>query len=383
MIQLNAPNISRSEIQLASKALRAGWVSDGKYLKIFEERLKKYVKSKFAVSCINGTSALHLALRIINADHNTEVLVPSVSFIATANAITYNNATPIFLGVNKYLNLDELSLKNFIKKNTYKKNGKLINKKTKKHIIALTVVNVFGHCANLNTIKKICDQNNIYLIEDAAESLGSFFRLKKKLKHSGTFGHIGCFSFNANKIITTGGGGMIVTNNRSFEKRARFLANQAKEDTVYFDHSEIGYYYKLQNINCAIGCAQIKKINKFKKRKINNFLAYKKYLKNNIEILEAPNYSDSNYWLSCVKFKVKKNIINYSINYLLKKGIITRPVWKLLPKQKKFKKYQKFDFTKTQKFTFNMLCIPSSTSLDDKQIKKVSLHLNYLASKFQ
>ncbi len=382
MIELNAPNISKREVRFTSKALKSGWVSDGKYLKLFEEKFKKYVNSKYAISCINGTSALHLALKIINADNKTEVLLPSISFIATANAIIYSNATPVFLGVNKYLNLDEFSLLNFIKEKTYKKNGKLFNKKTNKHIIALTVVNVFGNCANLSLIKKICNQNNIFLIEDAAESLGSFFKSKKKVKHSGTFGHIGCFSFNANKIITTGGGGMIVTNNKNFANKARFLANQAKKNNVYFDHSEIGYNYKLPNINCAIGYAQISKIKKFKKIKIKNYLLYKKYLKN-VDILDAPHYSDSNYWLSCIKFKTKKNVLKYSINYLFKKKIVARPVWKLLPSQKQFKKYQKFDFEKSKKTIFNMLCIPSSTSLKNNEIKKISYHLNNLALKFK
>ena len=381
MIELNSPNISKEEIKLTLEALKSGWVSEGKYLRLFENKFKKYIKSKYAVSCVNGSSALHLALKVIKANKDTEVLVPSVSFIATANSVIYNNASPVFLGVNKYLNLDEESLINFIKHNTYKKNGKLFNKKTKKRIIALTVVHVFGNCANLNLLKKICKKNNIYLIEDAAESLGSFYINKKKKIHSGTLGDIGCFSFNANKIITTGGGGMIVTNNKNLSEKARFLANQAKKNSIYFDHTEIGYNYRLPNVNCAIGCAQIGKINKFKKLKIRNFKLYKKYFDKNIEVLNAPIYSDSNYWLCCIKLRSKKNVVKKSIDFLKKKGIKARPVWKLLPFQKQFSAFQKFDVKNSRKFINNTLCIPSSTSLKRKEIKKIALNINLLAKK--
>ena len=235
----------------------------------------KFYESKACYSCINGT-CLHLALRAIGAskDNNFDAF----SEFHYSNATIYNNSSPIFLDVDKYLNLDCISLENFIKKQTFKKKGILYNKKSKKKILAVVVVHVFGTAANIVNIKKICKKNNLFLIEDAAGALGSFYKENKTKKHLGTFGDLGCFSFNANKIITSGGGGMVVTNDSKLSKKIRFLSNQAKVNDTFYIHSDIGYNYRLPNVNCSIGFTQLKKLKSFINIKKKNYRIYSKML---------------------------------------------------------------------------------------------------------
>ena len=377
MISLNAPNLSDKEVSTVKKTLKGGWVSGGKYINLFELNLRKYVKANYAVACVNGTSALHLALRLIGADEKSEIIIPNISFIATANATIYNNSSPIFLGTDEFFNLDVEVLKKFLKFKTFKKNGFTYNLVTRKKILALVVVHVFGNSANISEIKNICKKNKIFLIEDAAESLGTYFKKNNKKIHTGTFGDIGCISFNANKIITSGGGGMILTNNSKIAERARFLSNQAKKNDYFFSHPEIGYNFRLPNVNCAIGYEQLKKINRFLKIKKRNFDYYVKFLdKKKIEVIKPPKYSLSNFWMCVIRFKVKKNLINKAIKYLEKNKIQTRPVWKLLNEQQRFKNFQNFNTQRSKKNIFNCLCIPSSTNLSLEQIRFISKKLN-------
>lgn len=368
MINLNSPQIKKLEIKYMKESLKSGWVSWGKFVKLFEKQISNFTGSNYAISCVNGTSALQLALNIAQAKEDTEVIIPSVSFIATANSVIYNNASPIFMDVDKYLNIDTRKTIKFIDENTYSRNGNTFNKKTKKKIVALIVVHVFGNAADIFPLKKICKKKNIILIEDAAESLGSFYK-KKKRRHTGTVGDMGILSFNANKIITTGGGGMILTNNKKIAKKAYFLSNQAKSDNIFFVHDKIGYNFRLPNINCAIGFAQFKYLKKFlhKKRLIHNY--YKKNFNNKIKLMAPPNYCLSNYWMNVIKFSYKKNIINKAIDYFQNLKIETRPVWKLLYEQKEFTKFEKFEVYNAKKYISNCLCIPSSSNLKISNLK--------------
>lgn len=382
MINLSLPNLSKEEIKVSSSTIRDGWVAGGKFIKKFEDKVRNFTKAKYAISCINGTSALHLALRVIGASSNNEILMPSVSFIATANATIYNNSSPIFLDVDKYLNLDPLSLEKFIRNQTFKKNGTLYNKKSKKKILAVVVVHVYGIAANITDIQKICKKNNLLLIEDAAGALGSFYKKNGLKKHLGTFGDLGCFSFNANKIITSGGGGMVVTNNVKLANKVRFLSNQAKENDTFYIHSEVGYNYRLPNINCSIGFAQLKKLKSFINIKKKNFYIYSKMLnKDKIELVDSPEYSQSNKWMYVVRFKTKKNIIKKVIKYLKEKGIETKPIWTPLINQPKFFKFEKHEIFNMKKSIFNKLCIPSSTFLKKNEIKFVADKINLFADK--
>ncbi len=382
MINLSLPNLSKEEIKASSSTIRDGWVAGGKFIKKFEDEIKNFTKAKHAISCINGTSALHLALRAIGASKDNEILMPSVSFIATANATIYNNSSPIFLDVDKYLNLDCISLENFIKKQTFKKKGILYNKKSKKKILAVVVVHVFGTAANIVNIKKICKKNNLFLIEDAAGALGSFYKENKTKKHLGTFGDLGCLSFNANKIITSGGGGMVVTNDSKLSKKIRFLSNQAKVNDTFYIHSDIGYNYRLPNVNCSIGFAQLKKLKSFINIKKKNYRIYSKMLnQDKVELIDSPKYSESNKWMYVVHFKTRKNIIKKAIRYLKLSGVETKPIWNPLINQPKFSKFQKYEIFNTKKFILNKLCIPSSTFLKKREIKFVANKINLFVDK--
>jgi len=368
MINLNSPQIKKLEIKYMKESLKGGWVSSGKFIKLFEKQISNFTGSSYAISCVNGTSALQLALNIAKAKEDTEVIIPSVSFIAAANSVIYNNASPIFMDVDKYLNIDTRKTIKFINENTYSRNGNTFNKKTKKKIVALIVVHVFGNAADIFPLKKICKKKNIILIEDAAESLGSFYK-KKKRRHTGAVGDMGCLSFNANKIITTGGGGMILTNNKQIAKKAFFLSNQAKSDNIFFVHNKVGYNFRLPNINCAIGFAQFKYLKKFlyKKKLIHNY--YKKNFNNKIKLMAPPNYCSSNYWMNVIKFSYKKNIINKAVDYFRNLKIETRPVWKLLYEQKEFTKFEKFEVYNAKKYISNCLCVPSSSNLKISNLK--------------
>jgi perosamine synthetase len=377
MIALNIPNIGREELRAASKNIKDGWLVGGKYIFKFENQFKKYININYAITCASGTSALHLALRAIGVEKKDEIIIPSVSFIATANAVLYCNCSPIFMDVDEYLNIDLKKLEKFFLEKTFLKKGRLINKKTNRTIKAMIVVHVFGNSADIINLKRLCLKYKIKLIEDAAAALGSFYYKKKIKKHLGTFGDVGCFSFNANKIITSSGGGMVVTNNKTLAKKIRFLSDQAKENNVTFTHNDIGYNYRLSNLNCSIGFEQLKKINLFLKIKKENLKIYQSYLNlKKIEILSGPKYSLSNNWSYVIKFKSKKNMTLKAINYLKKKKIETRPIWKLLFEQKKYQKFQRFKTNYSKKRIFNKLCIPSSTNLTIKQIKYVSNKIN-------
>ena len=260
-IFLYEPTFDKNDVENVKKSVIEGWVSTaGKNIKLFENLICKYTKSKFCVACNSGTSALHIALKILNVSNNDEVIVPSISFIATINAVKYNNAEPIFMDVDKNFNLDEEKLIKFLKNNTFQKNKYCFNKKTKKNIKALIIAHIWGGGAKIKKIVKECKKRNIKILEDAAESLGTFYTNKYlSKKHTGTIGDVGILSFNGNKIITTGSGGAILTNNIKYEKKSRYLINQAK-DNDFFKHNELGYNYRLPSLNAYLGISQIKKL---------------------------------------------------------------------------------------------------------------------------
>ena len=353
--------------------LDKGWVSSsGNYVNLFEKKIAKYTGSKYAIACVNGTSALQLSLKLVGINSGDEVIVPSMTFIAPVNAISYNNAKPIFMDNNDHYTIDTNKTLEFLEKKTrtIKKNNKIItiNKKTGKRIIALIVVHLFGNVADIDKLLKICRKKNISLIEDAAESVGSFYSYGKyKNKHTGTIGKIGCLSFNGNKIITSGGGGMILTNDSKIAKRAKYLTTQAKDDNINYIHNEIGYNFRLTNLQAAVGLAQLeslssyirkkKKIHKIYKNKINKIVGLK--------ISEVSNLNKCNYWLNIIEFKKKVSRKKFFkiIKYLKKNNIQARPIWYPNHLQKKYKNCQKYRLDNIEKIYQNRLCIPSSSQL--------------------
>jgi perosamine synthetase len=380
MIPLSIPNLVGNEKKYLIQCAETGWVSTaGSFVQKFEKKISKFTGAKYSVACNSGTSALHLALRVINVLPNEEVIVPTVTFIATINTIKYVSANPIFMDCDKNLNLDLDKLIKFLKEETLFNNGYTINKKTKKKIRAIIFVHVNGNLVDFPIVLKELKKRKLVVIEDAAEALGSFYKLKNQKVHAGLIGDIGCLSFNGNKIITAGNGGMLITNNKKYSKFAKFLSTQAIYNQDRYIHSEIGYNYRLSNIAAAIGVAQLEKINFFLKKKIKIYNFYQKAFKNNkkIELISQPKHIN-NYWM--ISILIKKNKLNMNavdlLSYLKNKNIQTRTIWWPNHLQKKLLHHQRYRLTFSEKIKKNILNLPCSTSISDYELSKVSDEIN-------
>jgi len=382
MINLHEPFFAGKEFKYIKNCLDSGWVSSaGKYVNIFEKKISKYTGAKYAIACVNGTSALQISLKLVGVKNGDEVIVPSMTFIAPVNAISYNNAKPIFMDCDKYYNIDVNKTLDFINKETRtikKKKSKnsfssiTINKKTGNRIAAIIVVHVFGNAARLKELISLCKIKNIALIEDAAESVGSFYKLDKyKKKHTGTLGIVGCLSFNGNKIVTTGGGGMILTNNKRIAKKAKYFTTQAKDNSLYSIHNEVGYNFRLPNILAALGIAQLGSLSKFLKKKKAIHEIYKKNINKikHLSISDTPVYAISNYWLNILEIKknLSKNKLTKIIKNLEKNNIQVRPLWHPNHLQKKYKNCQMYKLNYINKIYKNRLCLPSGPLLTRRQ----------------
>jgi perosamine synthetase len=373
-IGLHEPYFAGNEIKYLKNCIKENWVStSGKYLKLFEKKVKAITKAKFAIPVLNGTIGLHMSMILSGVKKNDEVIVPTITFIATVNAIKYVGANPIFMDIDQYLNIDEDKTIEFILNNTKYRRGKTINNKTGKTIRALVVVHTFGNAAKMEKLYNLCKKKNIKLIEDAAESLGTKYTSGKfKKKHTGTIGDFGVFSFNGNKIITSGNGGVIVTNNKKYYLKANYLITQAKNNGVNFIHNEVGFNYKLSNVCAALGLAQLENLKYFikKKKTIRNYYIKKTKNMRELEIMSNPKYSINNNWLNLIKIKSSKNI-NLIIKKLSFKKIQLRPVWYPNHLQKPFKENYSYKIKNAQKIIKNLICLPSSVNLKKSQIDKI------------
>ena len=373
-IPLHEPYFDKAEKNIVKNIISSTFVSTaGSYVKIFEKEFAKFTKSKFCVATNSGTSALHLACKLIDLNKNDEVLVPTLTFIAPVNAIRYCSASPVFFDCNEDLNIKIDDLIYFLKKKTFIKNKMKYNSKTKKRIKAIIIVHLYGSGAKIpKELLDECNRYNITIIEDAAESVGTMIKGRFKKKHVGTTGSIGCFSFNGNKIITTGAGGAIISNKFNFFKKAKHLANQAKVNNGYI-HDEVGFNYGMTNLQAGIGTKQLIKIKKLIQKKQRNHYIYKKILSKNIkfEILDYRQGIDSNYWLNIIHIKDKKIKINNLIKSFLKDDIIVRKIWHPVHKLLPYKKYQNYNIVMATKLYDKYLCLPSSANLTFKDIKKV------------
>ena len=380
-IPLHEPKLKGNELRYLGECVKSSWLSSsGKFVRLFEKRIAKYTNSRFAIACLNGTAALQLSLHLAGVRVGDEVIAPTITFIAPINAIKYNGANPIFMDCDEFCNIDSDRTIEFIKSNTYFKNGYTFNKKTKNKIPALVVVHVYGNPVNLENLVPLCKKRNIKIIEDSSESLGSFYtRGKLRGKHTGVVGFLGCLSFNINKIITSGGGGIILTNSKKIALKAQYLADQAKDDPIRFIHNSVGYNFRLTNIHAAIGLAQFENIKKILNKKRRVHLEYLKHFKKNknIKLMKPPKYSKSNAWLNVIKIENGKK---FSLKKLLKKmlsnNIEARPIWKCNHLQKPFVKNETFRITKAVELAKNHLCIPSSFFLKRIEIAKISSLIN-------
>jgi len=361
-LPLHEPVFFGNEKKYLNECIDSTFVSSvGKFVDQFEKMLADYTGAKYAIAVVNGTAALHIALKLVGVDENTEVITQSLSFIATCNAISYCGAKPIFIDVDKdTMGLSPDSLSIFLKEHTDQRQEGCYNKKTGKKIAAVVPMHTFGHPCRIDEIAAICKQYNIALIEDAAESLGSFY----KGRHTGLFGQASSFSFNGNKTITTGGGGMIVTDDEALAKRAKHLTTTAKVAHPYeFIHDEIGYNYRLPNINAALGCAQMESLETILNNKQELALLYKNLFKaQGIEFVAEMPGANANYWLNAVILKDKPERDEF-LKSTNEAGIMTRPIWQLMNKLEMFKSCQKGDLSNAEWLEERVVNIPSGVRL--------------------
>ncbi|MCX6075291.1 MAG: LegC family aminotransferase [Campylobacterales bacterium] len=362
-IPLHEPRFFGNEKKYLNECIDSTFVSSvGKFVDNFEKVFALKVGSKYAVATVNGTAALHIALILAGVEHGDEVITQPLTFIATCNAISYCGAKPVFVDVGlDTMGLSPKSLENFLTIHCEIVDKKCINKTTGKTIKACVPMHTFGHPCRVDEIKTICDAWHVELIEDAAESLGSYY----KEKHTGTFGKLGAFSFNGNKIITSGGGGVIVTDDEALAKRAKHLTTTAKIPHAYeFVHDMIGYNYRLPNLNAALLVAQLEQLNGFleNKRALANEYAEFFSKSADIKFIKEPKDAKSNYWLQAVLLKDKKERDEF-LEFTNKNGVMTRPIWRLMNELEMFKTCQCSDLTHSKYLEERVVNIPSSVRL--------------------
>lgn len=363
-IPLHAPVFSGNEKAYLNECIDTTFVSSvGKFVDMFELEMAKFTGSARAVSCVNGTNALHLALKLVGVEQETEVLTQPLTFIATANAISYCGAKPVFIDVDfDTLGLSPVSLRKWLEENTLQPSNSQspINKKTGKRITACVPMHTFGHPCRIDEIVDICNTYNIPVVEDAAESLGSYY----KGKHTGNFGKVGVLSFNGNKVLTTGGGGMLLFNDEQLATKAKHLTTQAKVPHPWeFNHDAVGYNYRMPNINAALGLAQLEQLPKFLESKRNIAESYKlffsKFKSLNINFVVEPINSKSNYWLNSVLLGSKGERDEF-LRYSNENGVMTRPVWTLMNKLPMFSDAQCGDLKNAEHIEDRLVNLPSS-----------------------
>ena len=376
-IPLSVPNLSLDILENVRETIETGWVSTGgKFISEFEEKIAKYVGVERAVACQSGTAGLHLALRVLGVEPGDEVIVPTLTFIAAVNPVKYMGAEPIFMDCDDTLNMDMDKLEEFLENECNYIDGKVVNKKTKKQIKAIVVVHVFGNPVNIEKLMEIKEKYNLKVIEDSTEALGSYYLEGKYAgKYCGTIGDIGVYSFNANKIITTGGGGMVVSNNKELLDKVAFLGVQAKTDPLYFVHDEIGYNYRMTNIQAAFGTDQIDRLEGFIETKIRNYNLYKEAMENieGLTLLPFRNDTRANHWFYSVI--VDKEKYGMDRDELLRKlndnKIQTRPLWGLIHNQKPYLENQVYKIEKSKFYEKNLINIPCSSSLSEEEVETV------------
>jgi perosamine synthetase len=364
-VALHEPNFDGNESLYLKECLDSTYVSSvGKFVDQFEAELANYTGAKYAVSLVNGTAALHISLKLAGVQAGDEVLLPALTFVATANSIAYCDAIPHFVdSEERTLGIDGTKLREYLLGNTSQVSGKCTNKITGRTIRALVPMHTFGHPSDLETLLSIAHDFNIALVEDAAESLGSYYCGQ----HTGTFGLLGTLSFNGNKTITTGGGGAILTNNLDLARHAKHLTTTAKMRHAWeFRHDEIGYNYRMPNLNAALGCAQLESLPSKLRAKRDLFDRYQSAFADfqGVELFVQPDSCQSNYWLQTLLLdenqSENRNLVLEATNAA---GIMTRPAWVLMNELTPFKGSPCADLTTAQSLSRRIINIPSSPNL--------------------
>ena len=357
-IPLHAPTFAGNEKKYLNECIDTTFVSSvGKFVDLFEQKIAEYTAAKQAVVCVNGTNALHIALKLSGVEKGDEVITQPLTFIATTNAIVYAGAVPVFVDVDKdTMGLSPKSLEQFLQANAELRANECFHKQTNRRIKACMPMHTFGHACRIEEIMDICERYHIEVVEDAAEAMGSYY----KGKHLGSFAKIGAISFNGNKTITTGGGGVILTNDETIGKHANHLTTQAKLPHAWeFVHDEIGYNYRMPNINAALGVAQLEQLDHFLANKRTTAEAYKNYFqKQGIAFFAERAEERCNYWLNAIILKNKEERDAF-LTESNAKAVMTRPIWQLMNRLPMFKDSPKTDLSNAEWLEARVANIPS------------------------
>lgn len=366
LIPLSVPNIGEREMLYVSQTLREGWVSTaGPNIAEFERKLAAYCKAPGAVACQSGTAGLHLSMLALGIAQGDEIFVPTLTFAAAVNPVRYVGAEPVFIDCDDSLCMDMEQLMRFIETECDYNGIQLINKRTKRLLKAVVVVHVFGNIADMDALMAIAEKYNLRVVEDATEALGSYIKEGKfSGKFAGTIGDMGVYSFNGNKIMTTGSGGMVVARNPVLLERVRYLSTQAKDDEVYFIHNEIGYNYRMTAVQAALGLAQIERLEEFIEQKRRNYYSYRQK-----GMALHPFRSDirPNYWF----YSLLTNQRDHVIQTLATQKIQTRPIWQLIHMQKPYQNSQRGEISRAVYYLERIVNIPCSTGLEEKELCRV------------
>ena len=362
-IPLAVPVFIGNEKKYLNECIDTTFVSSvGKFVDRFEEDTAKYTGCKRAVVCVSGTNALHMSLMLAGVERDDEVLTQALTFVATCNSLSYIGAHPVFIDVDRdTMGLSPVAVREWLTRNSEQKNGECYNKRTGRRVKACVPMHTFGHPVHLDELIEVLKEYHIELVEDAAESIGSLY----KGKHTGTFGKVGALSFNGNKTITTGGGGMMLFNDEELAAYAKHITTQAKIPHRWeFRHDHIGYNYRMPNINAALGCAQLEHIEEYVASKRETAKAYEEFFKDipEIEFFTEPKETRSNYWLNVVILKDKEAQLNF-LEYTNDNGVMTRPIWELMNRLPMFEKCENDGLKNTIWFADRVVNIPSSVRI--------------------
>jgi len=375
-IPLSVPNLNTDILGNIRECIETGWVSTGgRFIGEFEEKIAAYTGAAGAVSTQSGTAGLHLALQVTGVGLGDEVIVPALTFIAAVNPVRYIGAEPVFMDCDDSLCIDPDKLERFCGTCCDMTDGGLVNRATGKRVAAVIVVHVFGNMADMGRIIDVANRYGLAVIEDATEALGTCYSDgEQKGRFSGTLGDIGVYSFNANKIITTGGGGMIVSDDKGYLERARYLSLTAKDDPLFFVHDEVGYNYRMLNIQAAFGVSQIDELESFIAAKKKNYELYGELLAGaeGLTLLPFSEGTRPNYWFYSLRvderFPLDRNGL---MRRLLAAGVECRPVWRLACEQKPYRNAFRYEVEKACEYAENTLNLPCSAGLRGEQVEYV------------
>lgn len=366
-IGLHEPSFDGNEWKYVKECIDTRWVSSvGRFVDQLEQMLAEYTGVKHAVAVVNGTAALHMCLQLLGVKENDEILVPTLTFVATANAVTYCGAIPHFVDVEeRTLGVDPVKLSAYLETITEHTTNGLVNKMTGRRIRVLIAMHTFGHPVDLDPLLEICQRYRLDLVEDAAEALGSFY----KGKHIGHWGKLSALSFNGNKIVTTGGGGAILTNDENLAKAAKHLTTTAKLPHRWrYDHDQIGYNYRMPNINAALGCAQMESLPRFLEQKRKLADKYRSRFADvpGVRFYTEPSYARSNYWLNAIILEQSYiELRDYILDELTEKGVMVRPAWTLMHQLPMYKACPRMDLSTAEDLQKRLINLPSSAFLGE------------------